>query len=100
MSEEVAAQMRGMMEQVVAAGGGKAAGIKGYRIAGKTGTAEKLAETGGYAAGKYIASFVGFVPADKPQYAMLIMLDTPQELLWFAGFGAGIPRYIAADPCS
>ncbi len=92
MSEEVAAQMRGMMEQVVAAGGGKAAGIKGYRIAGKTGTAEKLAETGGYAAGKYIASFVGFVPADKPQYAMLIMLDTPQGAFYGSQVSAPVFR--------
>lgn len=92
MSEEVAAQMRGMMEQVVAAGGGKAAGIKGYRIAGKTGTAEKLAETGGYAAGKYIASFVGFVPADKPQYAMLIMLDTPQGAFYGSQISAPVFR--------
>ncbi len=78
ITPQVAAQMRGMMEQVVASGGGKSASIKGYRIAGKTGTAEKLAEGGGYAAGKYIASFVGFVPADKPKYAMLVMLDTPK----------------------
>lgn len=92
MSEEVAAQMRGMMEQIVAAGGGKAAGIKGYRIAGKTGTAEKLAETGGYAAGKYIASFVGFVPADKPQYAMLIMLDTPQGAFYGSQVSAPVFR--------
>ena len=78
VSSEVAAQMRSMMEKVVSEGGGKPAYIPGYRIAGKTGTAEKLSEQGGYAAGKYIASFVGFVPADKPQYAMLVMLDTPQ----------------------
>ncbi len=78
ISEETAAQMRKMMEAVVQGGGGKTAAIKGYRIAGKTGTAEKLSEKGGYAEGKYIASFVGFVPADKPQYAMLVMLDTPQ----------------------
>ncbi len=70
--------MRDMMEQVVSSGGGRTAGIKGYRIAGKTGTAEKLAANGGYAAGQYIASFVGFVPADKPMYAMIVMLDTPQ----------------------
>lgn len=92
MSEEVANQMRGMMEQVVASGGGKAASIKGYRIAGKTGTAEKLAETGGYAAGKYIASFVGFVPADKPQYAMLIMLDTPQGAFYGSQVSAPVFR--------
>ena len=78
ISSEVAEQMRGMMEKVVSEGGGKTAAIKGYRIAGKTGTAEKLAEGGGYASGKYIASFVGFVPADKPKYAMLVIIDTPQ----------------------
>lgn len=78
ISEDVALQMRGMMEKVVSEGGGKRAAIKGYKIAGKTGTAEKLAAGGGYAAGKYIASFVGFVPADKPKYAMLVMIDTPK----------------------
>lgn len=78
ITADVAAQMRGMMEKVVSEGGGKTAAIKGYRIAGKTGTAEKLADGGGYAAGKYIASFVGFVPADKPKYAMLVIIDTPK----------------------
>lgn len=82
ITPQVAAQMRSMMEAVVASGGGKSAGIKGYRIAGKTGTAEKLADGGGYAAGKYIASFVGFVPADKPKYAMLVMLDTPKGVFY------------------
>lgn len=78
ITEDVASQMRGMMEKVVSEGGGKKAAIKGYKIAGKTGTAEKLAAGGGYAEGKYIASFVGFVPADKPKYAMLVMIDTPK----------------------
>ena len=78
ISEDVASQMRTMMEKVVSEGGGKPAHIAGYQIAGKTGTAEKLAEQGGYAPGEYIASFVGFVPAANPQYAMLVMLDTPQ----------------------
>lgn len=78
ITEDVAGQMRMMMEKVVSEGGGKPAHIAGYQIAGKTGTAEKLAEQGGYAQGEYIASFVGFVPAANPQYAMLVMLDTPQ----------------------
>ena len=92
ITPEVAAQMRAMMEKVVSEGGGKTAAIKGYRIAGKTGTAEKLAEGGGYAAGKYIASFVGFVPADKPKYAMLVMLDTPQGAFYGSQVSAPIFR--------
>ena len=92
ITPEVAAQMRTMMEKVVSEGGGKTARIKGYRIAGKTGTAQKIAEHGGYAAGKYIASFVGFVPADKPQYAMLVMLDTPRGAFYGSQVSAPIFR--------
>lgn len=92
ISKEVAAQLRTMMEAVVRDGGGKTAAIKGYRIAGKTGTAEKLSEKGGYAEGKYIASFVGFVPADKPKYAMLVMLDTPQGAFYGSQVSAPIFR--------
>lgn len=92
ITPQVARQMRDMMEKVVSEGGGKPAAIKGYRIAGKTGTAEKLAEGGGYAAGKYIASFVGFVPADKPMYAMLVMLDTPRGAFYGSQVSAPIFR--------
>ncbi len=91
-TQQVAAQMRDMMEQVVSSGGGRTAGIKGYRIAGKTGTAEKLAANGGYAAGQYIASFVGFVPADKPMYAMIVMLDTPQGAFYGSQVSAPVFR--------
>ena len=90
ITEDVAAQMRLMMEKVVSEGGGKSAHIKGYRIAGKTGTAEKLSPNGGYAAGQYIASFVGFVPADKPKYAMLVMLDRPQGAFYGSQVSAPI----------
>lgn len=92
ITEEIAEQMRTMMEKVVSEGGGKTAQIKGYKIAGKTGTAEKLAEGGGYAAGLYIASFVGFVPSDNPQYAMLIMLDSPQGAFYGAQISAPVFR--------
>lgn len=92
ITPEVARQMREMMEKVVSEGGGKTAAIKGYRIAGKTGTAEKTAEGGGYAPGEYMASFVGFVPADKPRYAMLVMLDTPQGVFYGSQVSAPIFR--------
>ncbi|MEG0797497.1 MAG: penicillin-binding transpeptidase domain-containing protein [Acidaminococcaceae bacterium] len=92
ITEDVASKMRVMMEKVISEGGGKTAKIQGYRIAGKTGTAEKLSPEGGYAAGKYIASFVGFVPSDEPQYAMLIMLDTPQGAFYGSQVSAPVFR--------
>ena len=92
ITPEVAEEMRGMMEKVVSEGGGKTAQIKGYKIAGKTGTAEKLSPKGGYIPGVYIASFVGFVPSDKPKYAMIIMLDSPKGAFYGSQVSAPIFR--------
>ena len=67
-----------LLEQVVASGGGGKARVKGYRIAGKTGTAQKIREEGlGYQEGRYIASFCGFAPVENPRLALLVMIDDP-----------------------
>ena len=68
----------GLLEQVVASGGGKKASVRGYRVAGKTGTAQKINEYGtGYSEGKYIASFCGFGPVENPRIALLVIIDEP-----------------------
>ena len=68
----------GLLEQVVAAGGGRKAAVRGYRIAGKTGTAQKINEYGtGYTEGLYIASFCGFGPVENPRVALLVVIDEP-----------------------
>jgi stage V sporulation protein D (sporulation-specific penicillin-binding protein) len=68
--------MRELLEAVVSEGSGKKASVEGYRIGGKTGTAQKYAG-GAIAQGKYVSSFVGFAPADKPKYAVLMTVDEP-----------------------
>ncbi len=69
-------QARSMLESVVIEGTAKAAAIDGYRAAGKTGTAQKVIGRG-YAAGKYIASFIGFAPVKDPVLAAAVVLDEP-----------------------
>ena len=70
ISPDTAHTLANMMEKVISEGGGQKAAIKGYRFAGKTGTAERLKEGGGgYEANHYIASFVGFGPVENPQVA-------------------------------
>ena len=76
----------GLLEQVVASGGGKKAGVKGYRIAGKTGTAQKIRrETAGYLEGHYIASFCGFAPVEDPIFTVLVMIDDPRGGDFYGG---------------
>lgn len=77
VSEETSRLLSSMLEGVVRDGSGKHAFIEGYRVAGKTGTAQKY-ENGQIAQGKYVSSFVGYFPADKPKYLALIIVDEPQ----------------------
>ena len=77
VSKETSDLMREMLESVVKVGTGKNAYIAGYRVAGKTGTTEKIAERNETGVENYVTSFVAFAPADNPQIAVLILLDTP-----------------------
>ncbi len=77
VGEEASKILSGMLEGVVRDGSGKHAYIEGYRVGGKTGTAQKY-ENGVIAQGKYVSSFVGFFPANAPKYLCLIIVDEPQ----------------------
>lgn len=93
VSPQTARTIAMLMEKVVSEGGGKNAAVKGYRIAGKTGTAEKLSEKGGYYANRYISSFVGFAPVEDPQISILLIIDDPNG----AYYGGQIAAPIAGD---
>ena len=77
MSETTARQLQNMLEVVVTDGTGKSSKLDGYRAAGKTGTAQKIDETGRYSRTKYVASFVGFAPVSNPAVAIIVVLDEP-----------------------
>ena len=98
ISAETAATLAGILEGVVTDGTGKNAYIEGYRVAGKTGTAQKVAPTGGYMSSEYVASFLGFAPADKPQLACIVVVDAPQGYPYYGGWVAAPPfREILKD---
>jgi cell division protein FtsI/penicillin-binding protein 2 len=80
VSSGTAEQMREMLVNVVAEGTGTRGGITGYSVAGKTGTARKPLPEGGYGAPgsyRYIATFAGFVPAEKPELSIIVVIDEP-----------------------
>ena len=85
MSAHTARALRAMLELVIKPGGtAPRAGIAGYRVAGKTGTAHKL-EGKGYAEDRYVSSFVGIAPASAPRLLIAVMIDEPSDGQYFGG---------------
>jgi stage V sporulation protein D (sporulation-specific penicillin-binding protein) len=89
-------QVKEILESVVSQGTGKNAYIEGFRIAGKTGTAQKVG-AGGYLPDKYVASFVGFAPANNPQVAMLVIIDEPVGLYYGGQIAAPVFGAVMKD---
>ncbi len=88
ISEQTSKELCNYLEQVVSVGSGRNAYVKGYRVAGKTGTSEKLSSESTTGEEEYIASFIGFAPADDPKIAILVMLDEPNGAEYFGGLTA------------
>ncbi|WP_368506092.1 stage V sporulation protein D [Alkalihalophilus sp. As8PL] len=87
ISEETSEKVRHALESVVAQGTGKGAFVDGYRVGGKTGTAQK-AKDGRYLENNHIVSFIGFAPADDPQIVVYVAVDNPKDTLQFGGIVA------------
>ncbi len=92
ISQETSAEMRYIMQYVVDHNGGGRAQIAGYSIGGKTGTAEKPGETGGYSEHDVIGSFIGVAPIDDPKMVVLVLVDTPRT--------ADVHGSTVATPCA
>ena len=84
ISEESSSLVRTVLESVVHTGTGKNAYIENYRVGGKTGTAQKVKD-GRYMVGNYIVSFIGFLPADKPEYVVYVAIDYPKGVTQYGG---------------
>ena len=98
VSEKVARLLASMLKGVVGEGGtGVMAGVDGFEVAGKTGTAQKPDLVhGGYAAKKRVASFIGFVPAHDPRLVLLVLVDEPQVNVYGGVVAAPVFRHIAS----
>lgn len=85
ITDETSELVRYALESVVANGSGRNAYIENYRIGGKTGTAQKVGTNGQYMDGNYILSFIGFMPADNPEYVIYIAIDHPKGVTQYGG---------------
>lgn len=90
VTKEVSATMREMLEMVVAEGGGKNGKVEGYRVGGKTATSQTLPR----GSGRYIASFIGFAPADDPQVIAIAIINHPQGMYYGGQIAAPIVRQL------
>lgn len=96
ISQETARTLSEMLEKVVTSGTGTKAGLPGIRVAGKTGTAQKVdPRTGAYSSTLVVGSFVGFLPADDPKVVIAVVVDEPQVDAWGGAVAAPAFRRIA-----
>ncbi|CAI6070003.1 Stage V sporulation protein D [Paenibacillus sp. JJ-100] len=96
ISEETSKQVREALESVVAKGTGRPAFIDGYRVGGKTGTAQKVIN-GRYSSTEHIVSFIGFAPADDPQIVVYTAVDNPKGIQFGGVVAAPIVQNILED---
>ena len=99
ISKSTSDTMLEMMESVVTEGTGTNAYVPGYRVAGKTGTAQKIID-GKYAPGKYIGSFIAVAPADDPQIALLVVVDEPQGVYYGGSVAAPVAGKVIEETLS
>ena len=97
ISEEASSEVRRALESVVTNGSGRNAYIEGYRVGGKTGTAQKVKD-GKYMVGNYILSFIGFLPADDPKVVVYVAINNPKRVVQYGGVvSAPIAKSILTD---
>ena len=97
ISEKTSEMVRFALESVVTNGTGRPAYIDGYRVGGKTGTAQKVSN-GAYMVGNYIVSFIGFLPANNPQVVVYVAIDHPKGVTQYGGtVAAPVARTILKD---
>jgi len=82
VSRRVSRQVLAMLKNVVLDGTGTLAAVPGYQVAGKTGTAAKVDPDGTYSNTRYVASFIGIVPASRPRLVILVSVDEPRGAIW------------------
>lgn len=98
ISKETSDVVKYALESVVANGSGRNAYIENYRVGGKTGTAQKVGSDGRYMSGNYILSFIGFMPANDPEFVIYIALDHPKGVTQYGGVvSAPIARNVLKD---
>ena len=97
LSESTAATMRDILSGVVSDGTGQRASVEGYKVAGKTGTSQKIEPNGTYSHSKFIGSFVGFAPAEDPRIVVVVILDQPHPLYYGGVVAAPVFSKVARD---
>ncbi len=97
VSPETAERVRSILVKVVEQGTGKLARVPGYRVGGKTGTAQKIDENGRYSHSQFTASFIGFAPEDEPLLAIAVSIDKPHPYYFGGVVAAPVFKNVCAD---